>query len=193
MHDVGSQLFFIETTHFWGESLEGHHGKRQHARFSYLIFRHFIVKLTYDFYCNVPSAAVSQVCFSDSVIVWIFPESGNNIFFNNIFGTSIAVQLDYSMATFACTTGKSIFWLLIVSSEHNTAAAINDVIANHQLGFLKLLLTMQHQMVCSPSYFHIRALHHCRSFLDLDISETFVCAVVGSCLRQVNFHWQSFS
>jgi len=40
--------------------------------------------------------------------------------------------------------------------------------------------------VCSISYFHIRALRHIRSFLDLESSKSIACAIVGSRLDYVN-------
>jgi len=40
--------------------------------------------------------------------------------------------------------------------------------------------------VCSSSYFHICALRHIRSFLDLETSKTIDCAIVGSRFDYVN-------
>jgi len=40
--------------------------------------------------------------------------------------------------------------------------------------------------VCSISYFHIRALRHVRSFLDLESSKSIVCAIVSSRLDYAN-------
>ena len=40
--------------------------------------------------------------------------------------------------------------------------------------------------VCSISYFHIQALHHIRTFLDLESSKTFACAIVSSRLDCAN-------